>query len=229
MLISILRRLYQRARILSRGGRIQRDPTPWHNLRRLEPMSRLFGLDRGTPVDRHYIEAFLAGHAEALQGRVMEIAEDTYTRRFGQPNVEPIILDFSAGHDLTRPDTLPARDLDAIVCTQTLNFIPDAAAAVAGLAAALRPGGTALVTVAGISQISRYDMDRWGDFWRFTDRSIRLLFEPHFESVDVVCYGNVLTATALLHGVAKEELEADELAYHDQDYQLVLGVHARKG
>jgi hypothetical protein len=32
----------------------------------------------------------------------------------------------------------------------------------------LKPGGVLLATVSGISQISRYDMYRWGDYWRFT-------------------------------------------------------------
>lgn len=31
----------------------------WHNLRNLEPISRVFALDRGTPIDRVYIEDFL--------------------------------------------------------------------------------------------------------------------------------------------------------------------------
>ena len=42
-----------------------------------------------------------------------------------------------------------------------------------------------LATVPGISQISRYDMDRWGDFWRFTTLSMRRLFEQSFAPADV--------------------------------------------
>ena len=31
----------------------------WHNLRALEPVFKVFGFDRGTPIDRIYIEDFL--------------------------------------------------------------------------------------------------------------------------------------------------------------------------
>ena len=37
--------------------------TRFGNMRRLTPLSRHFGYERGTPVDRYYIEAFLARHA----------------------------------------------------------------------------------------------------------------------------------------------------------------------
>ena len=34
-------------------------------------------------MDRHYIERFLAQHAVDVQGRVLEVGDDAYTRRFG--------------------------------------------------------------------------------------------------------------------------------------------------
>src|SRR4051794_12778338 len=61
------------------------------SLRRLAPVSRNFGLDRGTPIDRYYIDDFLRRHAGRrdyvigdVQGHVLEIGMDTYTRRFGR-------------------------------------------------------------------------------------------------------------------------------------------------
>jgi hypothetical protein len=92
-----------------------------------------------------------------------------------------------------------------------------------------RDGGTALVTVPGISQISRYDMERWGDYWRFTELSARRLFADAFgeRNVDVVAYGNVLAAVALLHGIAAEELSEEELSSFDPDYPVIIGVVAR--
>src|SRR6185503_10982321 len=50
------------------------------NLRRLTPISRVFGFDRGTPVDRYYIENFLADNASDIRGRVLEVGDDSYTR-----------------------------------------------------------------------------------------------------------------------------------------------------
>ena len=53
------------------------------DLQRLTPLSRAWSFDRGTPIDRYYVERFLAANAADVRGRVLEIGEDTYTRRFG--------------------------------------------------------------------------------------------------------------------------------------------------
>ena len=34
------------------------------SLRRVTPLSRDFGYDRGLPIDRHYIERFLSAHVD---------------------------------------------------------------------------------------------------------------------------------------------------------------------
>lgn len=57
----------------------RREPTERERLglARLDPVSRTFGFDRGKPVDRWYIERFLAAHADDVRGRVLEVAETT--------------------------------------------------------------------------------------------------------------------------------------------------------
>jgi len=50
------------------------------DLRRITPIDSGFGLGRGKPVDRHYIEDFLARNRDDIRGRVLEVGEDTYTR-----------------------------------------------------------------------------------------------------------------------------------------------------
>jgi SAM-dependent methyltransferase len=203
------------------------------DLARTTPVSSRFGHERGTPIDRHYIAEFLGRQRAAITGRVLEIGEARYTRAFGTAVTASDVLHVEARAgvtivgDLTRIATLPAATIDCVICTQTLNFIYDAGAAVAGLRHVLRPGGVALVTVAGISQISRYDMDRWGDYWRFTDASLRRLFEPVFARVEIESYGNVAAAVALLQGLAVEDLpDRRVLAARDRDYQVTLGVVA---
>jgi len=49
----------------------------------LEPVSRDWGYDRGLPIDRYYIERFLAGHAADIAGHVLEFGDDVYTVKFG--------------------------------------------------------------------------------------------------------------------------------------------------
>jgi SAM-dependent methyltransferase len=208
------------------------------SLRRLEPISRVFGTERGQPVDRYYIEAFLAAHAADVRGHVLEVGSDTYTRAYGGDRVtRSDVLHVAERRpgvtlvgDLARPDDFAAAQYDCVILTQTLGLIFDVAAAVTTVHRILRPGGVALVTVPGISQISRYDMDRWGHYWSFTTRSAQRLFEARFpaDCIHVVSYGNVLTAVAMLHGVAANELRRRELRHVDADYQLVITIRALK-
>ena len=214
----------------------KRQPVDWRQLRSLSPVSSSFGLDRGTPVDRYYIEKFLGENRWSIRGTVLEIAESTYSRRFGQEVVRYEVLHTTEGRqvtiqgDLTNPDSLPQGLVDCFICTQTFNFIYDFRSAIRGACHLLKPGGVLLATVAGISQISRYDMDRWGDYWRFTTRSARKVFSEVFgeENVHVKAYGNVLAATAFLQGISCEELTPRELDYEDEDYQLLITVVAQK-
>jgi hypothetical protein len=203
------------------------------------PVSSRFGFDRGTPIDRYYIEKFLASRADLVGGRVLEVGDDTYSRRFGAGKVasfEVLHATSTASKstvvgDLTDPATLPENAVDCFICTQTFNFIFEVQKAVQGAHALLKPGGVMLATVAGISQISRYDMERWGDYWRFTTASVRRLFEPVFTGgLEVESFGNVLAATAFLQGIAVEDLpDAALLGANDPDYQLIITIVARKG
>jgi len=208
------------------------------DLRRSAPVSRVFGLDRGTPVDRYYIEQFLSNHATDVWGRVLEVGDNFYTRKFGGRRITRADILHVTGDnpkativaDLTRSDDIPADAFDCVILTQTLQFIYDVKAAIRTLYRILKPGGVLLATVPGISQISRYDMDRWGEYWRFTTLSVRRLFTEVFppENVKVNAHGNVTAAVAFLHGLAAEELSAAELAFNDPDYELLITVRAVK-
>jgi SAM-dependent methyltransferase len=206
------------------------------DLRRLSPISPGFGWDRGTPIDRYYIESFLAQNAGDIRGRALEIANNNYTVQFGGARVTcSDVLHAVPGNaaatlvgDLATGAGIPRSAFDCMILTQTLTHIYELKETVIQIREALRPGGVALISIPGISQISRYDMDRWGDYWRFTDASARRLFGDVFgpENVAVSTYGNVLTACAFLHGLAVEEFRKEELDYHDQDYQVTVGIRA---
>ena len=207
-------------------------------LRRLAPISPIFGLDRGQPIDRYYIETFLRKHGVDIRGHVLEIGEPSYTRRYGGNRVtRSDVLHAVPGNpeatlvgDLVTGQGIPHATFDCMILTQTLPFIYDVRAAAATVFAALKPGGVLLATACGISQISRYDMERWGDYWRFTTLSARLLLEEFFpaENVFVEAYGNVYSAIAFLHGLASEELSQEKLDYRDQDYEVLITLRAVK-
>lgn len=202
------------------------------------PVSPIFGLNRGTPIDRYYIERFLESQASLIMGHTMESGDNAYSKRFGSGRVDVFeVLNFSCGQpgttivgDLTDVATLPSEIIDCFICTQTLNFIFDVKQALVGAHHLLKPGGVMLATVAGISQISRFDMDHWGDYWRFTTASVQRLFEPIFTGgVEIKSLGNVLAATAFLQGVVVEDLpDISLLECNDPDYQMLISIVARK-
>jgi SAM-dependent methyltransferase len=210
----------------------------WRNLRRLTPVSRVFGLDRGQSIDRYYIERFLQKHTADIRGCVLEIGNSSYTRRFGYQQVtRSEVLHVTSGNPVATVignfetgEGVPQGCFDCVILTQTLQVIYDLKAAMVNVYAALRPGGVVLATLSGISQLSRYDMERWGDYWRFTSQSARRLFEEVFPpaNVTVEAYGNVFAATAFLYGLASHELRTHELDFRDPDYEVSITVRAVK-
>ena len=219
-------------------GSLFRRPIDFSDQLRTEPISRKFGFDRGCPIDRYYIDSFLKQNQNLITGSVLEIAESTYSKQFGDDIASYEVLHYDDSNkkativgDLTKPETLPKERIDCFICTQTLNFIFDVPKAIEGSYKVLKQGGTLLCTVSGISQISRYDMDRWGDYWRFTDLSIRKLMESVFGegNVEIVTFGNALAATAFLQGLAIDDLpDTSLLNKKDLGYQITIGIKATK-
>jgi glycosyltransferase involved in cell wall biosynthesis/SAM-dependent methyltransferase len=207
------------------------------DLGRTRPISDRFGFDRGTPIDRYYIEAFLSRNSGDIRGRVLEIGDATYTCKFGGAKVNMSdVLHVHPGNpkativgDISVPGTLPGGAFDCLLLTQTLHLIYDMRAAVVEMKRALKPGGAVLVTVPGLSQIDRGE---WGAawFWSLTPAAARRLFGDVFGTayVQVESHGNVFAATAFLQGVATEEVDHNKLDVRDDAYPLIVAVHARK-
>jgi SAM-dependent methyltransferase len=201
------------------------------------PVSVWLGEDRGTPIDRYYIEKFLHNNREHIHGKALEVANDKYIRKFGSGTTSLDVLHPIHGThgatiigDLTNPSSLPEGKFDCFVCTQTIHVIYKFMDAIKGAYRILRPGGVMLATLGAIAQISEFDMDRWGDYWRFTTRSAKLSFEEVFgvENVDVSYYGNCLTAVSLLRGIAVEEIPSRNLDIQDRNYPVIITIVARK-
>ncbi len=204
-------------------------------LRSLEPVSRQFGADRGRPVDRFYIERFLAGRSADVRGRVLEIYEDTYTQWYGAGRVTRSDVLHKGEHnpaatlygDLATGEGLgPELDgaFDCFILTQTLLLVWDVPAALATARRLLAPGGVLLVSVPGISQVSLTDRAEHGDWWRFTSGGLRRLLQDAFPGgeVAVEAHGNVLAASAFLYGLAVEDLTEAELVHRDPAYELLV-------
>jgi len=198
----------------------------WGNLRRTTPFGA-FGFERGEPVDRRYIAAFLDREREGIGGDVLEVKDAAYTRRFGGSRVTAShVVDVDAGNpavtvvaDLCAPGALPASAYDTIILTQVLQFLPDPDAALRNLWAALRPGGTMLVTVPCLSRLDVLEhrlQERPAtghDLWRWTPAGLDLALRRAMPGarIDVEPAGNVLTALAFTMGLAAEDLRNDEI------------------
>ena len=207
------------------------------DLKRLTPISPKWGLDRGRPIDRSYIESFLAQHASNIRGRVLEIGDNSYTKAFGGARVATSdVLHVTEGNpmativgDLTRADHIPSDSFDCIILTQTLQLMYDVRAATETLHRILKPDGVLLATFPGITHIAR---DEWTAswYWHFTTLSAKRLFEEVFapSHVQVQSHGNVLASAAFLYGLAVDELDKEELDYRDPDYELLITVKAVK-
>ena len=210
----------------------------WGDFRRLQPLSSYWGVERGRPIDRFYIERFLAEHSHELRGKCLEVENPNYSKKFGGNRLEQVdVLDVNKKNlratligDLSTGEGIPHNSYDCFILTQTLQFIYDVVVAVQSSFNLLKPGGIMLVTVPGITPIPV--RDKYSKFccWSFTTTSIRKIFAAPFgnANIEVNSHGNVLSATAFLWGLAMHELTVEELEHHDPDYPVTITVRAQK-
>ena len=90
------------------------------SLKRLTPISPIFGIDRDLiSVERYYIEHFLKRHEADIAGRVLEMGEPLYTEKFGGAKVtQSDVLNYVEGNpkativaDLCDAPHIPRRQL----------------------------------------------------------------------------------------------------------------------
>ena len=195
------------------------------------PVDKVYGVERGGSIVRYYISDFLEKYKTLIKGNVLEIGGRDYTRKFGDKNCQSYSLFFEHGiensgkdefdiyGDLSTGDGLEKGFYDCIVLTQVLNFVKDIDNVSQNLIDSLKVGGVVILTVAGITPICRYDMDTYGQYWSFTDKSIFNMFSRKNTEVSIVTYGNLKTTCAFLAGMAYTELDDDDLIYNDSDFQ----------
>jgi peptidoglycan/xylan/chitin deacetylase (PgdA/CDA1 family)/SAM-dependent methyltransferase len=215
----------------------ERDSIDFGDLKRTTPVARNWGYERGTPVDRHYIERFLEAHAADIRGAVLEVQEADYTKRFGGDRVtRSDVVDLNASNplatvvsDLRSAANIAAGTYDCVILTQTLHVVDDMRAVIAECARILEPEGVLLVTLPCSSRVCLEYGDE-GDFWRVTEAGARTLFSDFFpgDALDVQARGNVLVNAAFLYGLACHELDAAAFEADDPYFPLLVTVRAQK-
>ncbi|MGC4885690.1 class I SAM-dependent methyltransferase [Micromonospora sp. DT227] len=200
----------------------------------LGPVSDCYGYDRGTPVDRVYIDDFLIQHSALIRGDAAEVKDDTYLRRYGRErltsttiiDIDPTNSRATLQADITVPGSLPAATFDCVVLTQTLQLLTDASAALRTCYTALRPGGALLLTVPCLARVS--PSGGTADRWRFTPAGLHHLLTDWPGPTQVTGYGNLRTCLAALLGEAAEELTATERKHIDPRFPLLAVATARR-
>jgi hypothetical protein len=228
-----LSRIKRRVRsLIKRDSRIPINSVRWGDFRRPQPVCANFGFSRGQPIDRYYIESFLGAHAEDVRGRVLEIKDDSYTRRFGGSRVERIdVLDYDTGNnaatihaDLNDPKALEKGVYDCAIVTQTLQYFIEPGKVFRQLHDSLKRGGVLLLTVPAITAMR--GRDPW--YWNYTALGVETLLGKVFERGDIMVqsYGNLMSSIALLEGLSSAELTRDELDIRDPAYQALIVARA---
>jgi SAM-dependent methyltransferase len=207
---------------------------------RLRPVSDQWGVERGVPVDRHYIEQFLREHRGDVRGRVLEVKDPGYARMLddGQVqqvdvlDVDPMNTNATLTADLAHADNLESAQFDCFILTQTLHIIYDIRAALGHAIRVLRPGGVLLCTVPAISRVNYENGGlQSGDYWRLTHAAVRRLFDEVLPatSTEITTYGNVAVCSAFLYGLAATEIPPEDLAFSDPWFPLIHCIRAVKG
>lgn len=220
VLSSVPERYHARLRSLVR--RIRRGHVRFGSLRRLTPIAGNWGLDRGQPVDRYFIERFIERHRQRIRGRVLEVQRPDYTLAYGTGVEHYDVLDIDAANpeatliaDLRVVGSLPAGRYDCVIVTQTLQFVDNLHTAVSNLWRSLAPGGTLLVTMPTVSKLEATLADV--ECWRVTPHGLDQVLRracPGGE-IDVEGYGNILVSTSFLYGLVTEDLRRHELDHYD--------------
>jgi SAM-dependent methyltransferase len=205
----------------------------------LRPISYLWGLDRGVPIHRYYVEQFLQEFSADIRGHSLEFQDDSYTSRFGAARVtKRDILHKEYGNpnttnvnativaDITRPNNIASAEFDCLICTYVLNFIDDVEAALRELCRILKPGGVLLAAVPQINMAAPYGPD----LWRWTPEGFQLQLARSFgqANVTVRAYGNSLTAAGDIRGLVADEFTKSQLDYLDSRFGIVVCARAVK-
>ncbi len=224
-----------RATLADRRVRRKLQPVRWGSLRRLEPVSPLWGSERGTPVDRPYIGRFFAANADAIRGRVLEVRDQAYTSRYGHSIETVDLVDIDPRNDaatiiadLSDPGSLPAAAFDCALIAQTLVYTRDPFLAVANVWQSLASGGTLLLTTPALARVDPAAIDE--DRWHLTVAGLTEIVRracPDGKAT-VSGFGNHVTAIAFLEGIAAEELSAAELEATHPSFPIVVAARVDK-
>lgn len=194
------------------------------------PYDRNFGLSRGEPVGRYYIEEFLKENSQYITGRCLEFGDARYESFF--PAVTKYdVVSIQPGPNVTfvcdihKPDIIPPETYDSIICTQVFEHLAHPETAAKAMFKILRPGGALLLTAPFINIIHYVPTD----FRRFTPDGLKLILEDAGFLIEKLDFGgNAMVATGALLGMVQGDFTDKELKLKDPIYPYNILVFARR-
>lgn len=197
------------------------------------PLCQLFGMQRGTPIDRYYLARFIdeARPHVTPAGRVLDIGGQTSNRReyclTGVRRYDALNIVRGPGTtvvaDAAERTAVAPSSVDTVLLFNMLEHCPEPQAVVDNVHEWLVPGGTCLAMVPGAQRLHNFP----ADYWRPTPDGLASLFKGYHE-IENRSYGNLATAIGSLAGLAAEEFDNATLDEYLPDYPVAACVRAGK-
>lgn len=194
------------------------------NMIKYGPYSRKYGFDRGEPIDRKWIEDFLMENSEYVCGRVLEVTNNYYTRKFGGSKVTiSDVLDINTSNknanihaDLRNPECIDDCCYDCVILTHVLGLIDDIDSAISHLYRILKPGGRLLFTSSSLGPVLGQEVV----YWRFNSNTVRYIFSKKFrpEKIHVSDRGNAYLGCAMWMGLSQQDVDISSYDFNDRQY-----------
>lgn len=203
-------------------------------IRELEPISGVYGFDRGNPIDRYYIESFLEANKDLVKGKCLEVTDTKYIKKYGGDKVTHAdALDINRNNilatiygDMKNLDMIPDETYDTLIITQTFGMIDDYGKAIQECHRILKKGGYILSTMSSMGQVNAFEHH----FWRWTKDAAQYAFDKYFpySELEIKSYGNILAGQCFWVGLSLEEMKKEELDFNDPRYPVIVSIKARK-
>jgi hypothetical protein len=216
-------------RCLVRGKKLPR----WGNLRVTEPFSTVWGIDRGTPVDRYFGDRFYEENRHLIRGKVLEIQNPVYTERYGVGVEEAHSVDIDGEFgptivcDLAKAEgVIPSDTYDCFLLPYTLLVVRDLEGALRNAMRIVKPGGVVMATTSVMTPV----LAEYPEYWRMTENGWKELLPRVWPGCEfeVRTHGNCVSAVASILGLAQEELRKDELDRHDPRFPVLISIIGKK-
>jgi hypothetical protein len=194
-----------------------------------------FGFDRGTPIDRYYVEKFFEKHRDVITGNILEIDRNMYAGQFGRNVLRVDSFDIEA--DPSCPPTfvcdlahcenvIPTEAYDCVLLPCTLSVLRELGPCLRNALRVVRPNGVILASCATFMPLNTEN----ADYWHYSPAGWREFLPSVWPGCEIVVegYGNCLAVVAASMGLVVEDVTPKELDYCDPILPVTTTVFCRK-